>query len=65
MAAAAELAVVLFCGEVGGVVGVETVATAAADFAVEEAYSFGICRRVIELASLTSNRGVLHTDSVI
>ena len=65
VATAAESAIVLFYGEVGGVVGVETVATAAADFAVEEAYSFGIQRRVIELASLASNCGVPHTDSVV
>ena len=65
MTLAAELAVLLFCDEVGGVVGVETVATAAADFAVEEANSFGARRRVLEFAPLASNRSVPHTDGVV
>lgn len=66
MALAAESAAVLFRDEVGGVVGVETVATAAADFAVEEAYLFGVCGRVIELASLASgDSGVRHADGVV
>ena len=61
----AELAVLLFCDEVGGVVGVETVATAAAYFAVEEANSFGIRRGVLEFASLAGNYGVPHADGVV
>ena len=50
MACSAEAAAVLFHDEIGGVVGVETVATTAAHFAVKKAYSFGVCRRVIEPA---------------
>ncbi len=66
MAVAAESAVVLLCDEVGGVVGVETVATAAADFAVEEAYSFAVDGRVIELPSLAGDDGgVPHADGVV
>ena len=66
MAVAAEAAAVLFYGEIGGVVGVETVATAAADFAVKEAYLFGVCGRVIELAYPASgDSGVWHADGVV
>ena len=66
VAVAAESVVVLFCYEIGGVVGVETVATAAADFAVEEAYSFAVDGRIIELASPAGDDGgVAHADGVV
>ncbi len=65
VAFAAEFTVVLFCDKVGGIVRVETVATSAADFAVEEANSFGVRRGVLEFASLASNRGVPHADGVV